>query len=147
MTGSGIDPCLYEAYRSTRYCAWIGDEQLVLQVGVSNPGLLRLMDMHDASCGCFITAFNPFSQSSDEAMNVAANERLRRTLMDAGWKVFEGQGRAADGSWPAEPSYLVLDCSMEDALGLCTAFGQNAVLWFGPDATPRIVLHPGLGES
>lgn len=139
-----IAPELYEAYRSTRYCARIGKEELVLQVDSPSSPLKELMDEQGASSGCFITACNPFSEACDEATNAAANERLRHLLVNAGWRVFEGEGRGSDDGWPAEPSFLVLGCTRNDAIGLCEAFGQNAVLWFGADAMPVLLFHPAL---
>ena len=144
MNRPTIAPELYEAYRSTRYYAWIDKEGLVLQVDSPSSPLKKLMDEHGALSGCFITAWNPFGEACGEGTNVAANEKLRHVLANAGWKVFEGEGKGSDDSWPAEASYLVLGCTRNDAIGLCEAFDQNAVLWFASDATPQILVHPAL---
>lgn len=144
MTPTPIARELYDAYRSTRYIAWIDGEAVVLRVGSANQVLAALMAAHGVSAGCFVTGFNPYSKIGDRAVNAAANARLQSVLLDAGYLVFEAEGRALDDAWPAEPSYLVLGCCRQDALGLCMAFDQNAVLCFGADATPEIVLHPHL---
>jgi hypothetical protein len=144
MSGMELDPALYEAYRSTRYSAWTEDEELVLQVDEPNPTLERLMRREDVRGGCFVTAWNPCGENTDPDANMAANARLHATLQSKGWRVFEGEGKGEAGDWPAEASFLALGCSLDDASGLCVDFRQNAVLWFGSDAVPRLILHPDL---
>ncbi len=139
-----IDAALYEAYRSTRYSAWIGDEGLVLRVDEANPTLERLMRREGVTSGCFVTAWNPRGEHSDNGTNRNANAQLLVALQEKGWQVFEGEGKGEAGDWPAEASYLVLGCSMDDASGLCVDFRQNAVLWFASDAIPKLLLHPDL---
>jgi hypothetical protein len=144
MSGARIDPALHEAYLSTRYLAWHPGGELVLEIGVRSHALKELMEAHGTSSGCFVTAHNPFSATSDDASNEAANTRLRHVLTTAGWTVFDGEGRGTSGDWPAEPSFLVLGCGKHDAIGLCERFQQNAVVCFDADAVPRLILHPAV---
>jgi len=144
VNGIGIDPTLYEAYRTTRYSALVDGEEIVLRVDTTNPALAALMRRHGVTGGCFVTAWNPRGEDCGEAENERANALLRLAIQAMGCHFFEGEGKGTSGDWPAETSYLALGCSGDDAKQLCTDFRQNAVLWFGTDAVPRLVLHPDL---
>ena len=45
-----------------------------------------------------------------------------------------------DGEWESEDSFLVLGISLEGAQELGAAYGQNAIVWCGEDAIPKLVL-------
>jgi hypothetical protein len=44
------------------------------------------------------------------------------------------------GRWPDEHGYLVLGRTMRTVKALGVTFGQNAGLWMGKDAVPKLVL-------
>ncbi len=60
--------------------------------------------------------------------------RLRSLLF------IEGVGQHPSNRWPPEPSFLVLDLSLEAAKALGSRHEQNAIVWCGADATPLLVL-------
>jgi hypothetical protein len=54
--------------------------------------------------------------------------------------VLDGIGQHPDNGWPGEDSLLALGVSLADALLLGRRFGQDAVVWAGADAVPRLML-------
>ena len=139
MTTHPLSPALLAAYRSTRFCAWIGEEELVLLIGHHNPRLEALMRQFDVQGGCFVTAWNPLGQALDDASNAAANQRLAVELDQCGWTYFEGEGRGLDNAWPAEASYLVWGPGYYQSAALCTGYEQNAVVAFDDRAIPELL--------
>jgi hypothetical protein len=85
----------------------------------------------------FLTADNPFSVASSERAN-----RFKRALL----RFVPPESRlptvAHDpaGRWPDEQGFLVLGWSMRAVKALGVTFNQNAVLWMGKDAVPKLVL-------
>jgi hypothetical protein len=140
MTTHGIDLATLAAYRTTRYIAWCDDETLELRVGVQNPYLQAMMRRHGVHGGCFVTGWNPKGCLCDDATNSAANAVLEDELRQRGWYVAPGEGRGMDGAWPPEKSYLVLGAGFHESAALCERYEQNAVLVFGEDATPELLL-------
>lgn len=140
MTTRSVSPELLAAYRSTRYCAWIGDEELVLCIGRHNARLEALMQEYDVRGGCFVTAWNPLGQALDDATNAAANDHLEVELVRCGWPHFQGEGRGLDPTWPAEASFLVLGPGHYESAALCTGYEQNAVVTFDERAIPQLLL-------
>lgn len=110
------------AYRATSYR--VG--RLALRVGAPHPWLDRLLEGRGLEHYAYLTAANPGSAPLPAAENAAR----MRALADAleGFVVLRGVAEADDGAWEAEPSFLVLGLSREDAAALGRAFGQNAIL-------------------
>ena len=61
-------------------------------------------------------------------------------IADLGYQAILGAGVGTIGDWPPEPSILVLGCSWEQAVHLGHHYSQNAIVWIGEDAVPRLVL-------
>ena len=134
-------PQLVEAYRATLYKIHDRNESFTLCVGEHSEPLYDLYWRTGKSSALFITAYNPWSQEQEEGQNIAAQQALSADLL--GWgaeHMFGGVGEDPTGVWTSEPSWLVLGVSVEDARRLGTEYRQNAVLWAGGDAVPRIVL-------
>ncbi|MFL9895962.1 DUF3293 domain-containing protein [Paraburkholderia sp. RL17-381-BIF-C] len=128
-----------QAYLETHYRVR-GDTPATLKVGETNPTLAALHEAHDAECSAFITACNPFSQSSSDDFNAARQQALADELMQLGFTFFDGIGQHPSNNWPGETSLLVLGLSLEVAKVLGMRYGQNAIVWSGADATPQLVL-------
>ncbi|MFL9855102.1 DUF3293 domain-containing protein [Paraburkholderia madseniana] len=128
-----------QAYLETDYRA-CGDTPTTLKVGETNPTLATLHEAHDAECSAFITACNPFSQSSSDDFNAARQQALADELKDLGFTFIDGIGQHPSNNWPGETSFLVLGLPIETAKALGTRYGQNAIVWSGADATPQLVL-------
>lgn len=137
---SAVSAELIRAYRATDYriCAEAGD--IILRVDEASPALLELHDRMRVGSSSVITAYNPYSQHTDLATNSAAMAELQQLVTARGWPSLPAVGADPLGLWPAEPSVLVLGVSEQEAMDLGNRFRQNAIVWAGPDARPRLLL-------
>ena len=132
-----IDPLTIKAYLETEY---IVSGVSVLRLGIANDELLNFYKKFKVDQAAFITAYNPFSQFTEAAINAARQAELAKELNQRSLSFFEGAGRPPTGGWPAEPSYFVLGLSRETAKKLGKKYNQNAIVWCGTDAVPELVL-------
>ncbi len=130
---------LIAAYHGTAYKVGEGPGPLVLRIGQPCAELLARSPKFMG--GCFITAYNPYSQPTPEADNRKAQRQLQALLLDRGAKLIEGLGQSLDGSWPAEPSFFVEGLSREAGQELAQQFRQNAFVWVGQEGVPQLVLN------
>ena len=123
------------AYRSSEYAVF-AEPELVLRIGEPSAALDRLLERSGAAAAAFLTAANPRSEPRPAQQNLAALERLKRSLRHP---FVAGEGRSADGSW-REPSLRVLGFprGVADALG--RAYGQNAIVFIEKGGAPELVL-------
>ena len=135
-----IPHALIEAYLGTTYSAQTDACRIALKVGIRSEELRTLFASSGAGCAGFITAENPFSEPQTTAANAERQRRLGDELTDLGFTHFPGEGRGEDSSWPAEASFLVLGMGREAANDLGRKYGQNAIVWIGPDGVPELVL-------
>jgi hypothetical protein len=136
---SEISPWTIKAYLETDYCV-SGEYSFILRVGIASEPLAKLYKQFKASCGVFVTAFNPFSINVGEAANTARQVELAKELNRRNLIYFDGIGKHPSGEWAAEPGYFVLGLSLEAAKVLGKKYDQNAVVWFGSDAIPGLIL-------
>jgi len=133
-----VDPArreeLARAYRATTYAAAI---PLRLRLGEPNPLVDALLDDLGASRYAFLTAWNPGAKPRSEAENREAQQRLMDAL--EGRPVFVGAGEADDGSWPPEPSLLVVGLACDEAVELGRRFGQVAIVVGEKGGAPQLV--------
>jgi hypothetical protein len=54
-------------------------------------------------------------------------------------RAYPGVGQHPQNGWPGESSFLVMGLSLASAKILAAAFDQNALVWSGADATPRLI--------
>jgi hypothetical protein len=136
---SRIPAGILQAYRETLFIVHTA-EPIVLRVDVANASLLQ-MYRDTGTDGCaFITAYNPYSQQLSDTANAERQAKLKRDLQRQGWAIRDGIGRHPSALWPGEPSFLVLGISADDAQALGRQYEQNAIVWCGPDAVPKLVL-------
>lgn len=136
-----IDPALLAIYKNSDYrlqdaaCA-----PFVMHIDEPCQPLRDLMRFECAETACFISAYNPRSESRTEEQNVLAQERLRLDVMRRGLRVFEGVGEDPGGECAGEPCLLVLGVSRAETEALGRHYGQNALLWMESDGIPRLML-------
>ena len=128
------------AYGATHYRVGSGPDVLMLRIGQHSPALALHYAAYGADCALFITAFNPFGQEQDDAANQTAHARLGEQIREVADHVFEGDGADPNGQWPAEKSYLAFGVDADAAGELGRRFKQDAVVWIGKDAVPRLLL-------
>ena len=131
---------LVQAYRATLYRV-DASEPFVLRVDEPSPELAALLTAHRSSSALFITAWNPYSEPHSQADNEVGQQALKSAFAEENLApVFLGIGVDPEGAWPGEESFLVLGADFECAHRLALKFRQNAFLWAGHDAIPRLVL-------
>ena len=157
LTRSVIPAKLISAYLATDYCvtpvssasrdgektASGLDHAFVLHVDEYSEALSRLFVVSGCQCAAFITACNPWSMPHSLEENLAACARLRDELIRHSLQpeqIINGEGRDPTGAWPGEKSFLALGLDLETSMLLGREFGQNAVVWAGKDAIPRLIL-------
>ena len=76
---------------------------------------------------------------ANRAGNANLASRLRQ-LARHEERIIEGTGFDPRGTWPEERSFLVLGLDLEASRALGREFKQNAIVWSGSDAIPRLIL-------
>ena len=153
-----LPPALLQAYRQAWYGVWLPapDTQpsdtpdtsashpgppgtlCVLQVDVAQPQLLHAMRGLHARHACLLTACNPEGRLLSAAENAQRMQALRTALHAADWSWAPALGRDPQGQWPGEDSLLVWHMDRAQARQWGRQWAQNAVLWMGDDAIPRL---------
>ncbi len=131
---------LIQAYHDAIYRVATLDEALQLRVDRRSSELAALYEIYGCKSACFITACNPLSQLRSTQLNREANARLRVELERVARAIFDSDGSDPDGEGPREPGFLALGIDEAQAAGLGNSYEQNAVLWAGADAIPRLML-------
>lgn len=129
---------LAAAYQAAIYQVG-GERPFRLELGRRCAALIRLYRRTGCDCALFITACNPASRPTDRAANGAAQARLAAELARLSPRVLEGQGLDPQGQWPPEASLLALGIDAAAARALGARYGQNAVVWAGVEAVPRLL--------
>jgi len=136
-----IDKYLAAEYR-------IFEPGIVLRVGVRSPELGVLFASTKTICAFFITAYNPFSETTKAEVNTLASARLADRLRQLYPHAMRYLGAGVDptGEWPSEQSKLVLLPAghREQLVDLAREFGQNAYLYSDLSCVPELVhvTHP-----
>lgn len=136
---TAIAPETVQAYLETEYRV-LGDTDFVLRVGEASAELLAAHSQHGVNCSAFLTACNPFSQTTPAPANAARQAELVAELEHRSLAFVHGLGQHPTNGWPGEDSVLVLGLALEAAKVLATRFEQNAFVWSGADGVPQLVL-------
>lgn len=130
---------LIEAYRATHFKV-LEPRPITLRVDHHSAELAELFKEMGVSCAGYLTAWNPYSAATSAADNEAAQLSLIRSLSLEGYPTLKALGVDPAGKWPGEESVFVPGLDLERAKSLGDEFGQNAIVWAGPDAVPQLVL-------
>jgi hypothetical protein len=128
------------AYNATHYKVGLGQDGFILRIGEPSGELRSLYAAHAISCAVLITAFNPYGQDQGDRANEVAHARLQEALLKLTDLVKEGAGIDPSGAWPPEKSFLALGIDEDTAARLGRTFHQDAVVWAGSDAVPKLLL-------
>lgn len=134
-----MNPALISAYRETDYIVRAAPE-FVMRIDQPCAALAAYYTRRHIAAACVITACNPFSQPLPDAENLARQARLEQELQQAGWHWLPAVGRHPTNGWPPEAGCFVEGMSEEAASEWGRRHGQNAVVWCGEDAIPRLLL-------
>jgi sugar phosphate isomerase/epimerase len=139
LSESVIDPHTIRAYTETAYRVH-GEPGFTLRVGEACAELLAAHARQGVDCSAFLTAWNPFSQPTDDIANAARQAELLDALSRLGLVCMPGLGRHPSNDWPGEDSVLALGLGLNAAKALGQRFEQNAIVWIGTDAVPQLIL-------
>jgi len=128
---------LAAAYIATEYRVFAPDGTFTIRIGEKSPELASLQAAFNVTSSAFITAYNPLSQPTEDAVNRQNQERLIEENSFE-WKYLLGEGVDPNGEWPSEPSILILGIDELAAIAIGHRFGQNAILFM--DAQGEISL-------
>jgi hypothetical protein len=133
---------LIEAYRATDYRVGPGSGAMILRIDQYCAALAELYRASNRRCAAFVSAFNPASKPASLQANLEAHALLRAAMDRSKQCAALTEGEAVDrsGAWPAEASWFGLGIERRVAIALGREFGQNAIVWAGADAIPRLVL-------
>lgn len=120
------NPELEAAYLATEYSVKdTPNGPFVIRIGEFCIELEELLFDEFAFDWAYLTACNPESVFLGGEENALRTIQLRELLVAIGKRPFYGVASSRDGSW-REPSFLVLDMTMEEGLAIASRFGQNA---------------------
>lgn len=136
---SNLEPHLISAYEATNFHVK-ANPTFILNVGKVNQDLKMLYKKHSVSSAAFITAWNPFSQSLSYEENLVRNDQLKNEIIIRSLRFLDGFGQDPLGQWDGEDSFLVLGISLEASKKLGIQYEQNAIVWSGKDAVPKLVI-------
>jgi hypothetical protein len=118
-----------------------GDAPVTLRIGQSPP--VAWLPGLGANSATLITAWNPFSQALDEAINQARLQQLTEVVSAAGLRHVPARGRDPSGLWTPEPGLCVLDLPQPLALQWLRDFDQFAAV-VADDQGCRLLWHPDI---
>ena len=136
---SQIDAAIIRVYRESHYHV-AGDAPTTLLIDVFSQDLQRIHQLAHVEESVFLTACNPRSHLLDAESNAQRQQQLAQALEARKISYLNASGAHPYNGWPAEPSFLALGLSVEDATVLCKQFDQNALVWAGANAILRLIL-------
>lgn len=136
---SAIAAGLIQSYRDTEYHV-VGPSRCTLRIDQPCAELDALHRRLGVASSAFLTACNPRSTPLPADENAARQAELRAELVRRGLPFLDGQGQDLSNRWPPEASFLVLGLDCAAACELGRRWEQNAFVWSGRDAVPRLIL-------
>lgn len=127
------------AYEKTDFRV-LEPQAFTLRVGQHSAELRSLYVELGVKGAGYLTAWNPFSKEAWELENENAHRQLLRQLSLEGFPALNALSIDTFGDWPSEESVFVPGLNLDRAKLLGSEFGQNAIVWAGPDAVPQLVL-------
>jgi hypothetical protein len=137
---SVIPSSVITAYRLAHYSFQVDVLSIDFSIDRFCPGIADLFEKLSRQTAFCITACNPLGQELGDVENEAASEELRSLLLEHDLPFFPAFGKGPDGSWGPEPGYMVFGLTCVQAKRLGSRFHQNAIVWVGPNAVPKLVL-------
>ncbi len=121
----------YRALLKKKSIDWrLGDQKKYRRLAVGN---LRVKSW------AFISAENPYSIKLSERENYFRSAQLSRYLSIKNRNYVPGLGIPDCVDWPIEFGFFILNISMSDAKYIGNKFQQNAILWFRPMTSIKLV--------
>ena len=134
-----LPPGLIEAYKNTDFNV-MSEKPFTIKVDVYNENLQLIYRKYSVKTACFITAYNPFSETVSKTNNQISQRRLLEDLEKSEYPYFDGIGSDPSGEWEGEPSFLILGISKKSAKELGTKYRQNAIVWCDTNCIAKLLL-------
>ena len=115
---------LIQAYKETDFNVY--EPKITIKVGQVNQELDRLLNINNCITWAYITAWNPYSELTDDRTNEEKNNQLRNDLPE--YTLLAGEGVGSDQSWQPEKSFLILGIALDDAILIGKKYRQNAIV-------------------
>ncbi len=138
MINSKISICLLEAYSNANYRVF-AKPPFTLKINQPSKSLKKLFDKQKENTAAFISPCNPFGILSSHAENLVMESILINLLKRKSKIYFKGVGEDPLKKWPEEQSVFIVNISQDDAITIGRQFKQNAIVWIGPDARPKLI--------
>lgn len=139
ILATGLTTQLARAYASAHYFVTVGHREWLFCVGQQAEDIERELD---AGSYLFITAWNPASQETSVAQNMATDQRLQSKLQEGRYQYHSSLGCNAQGG-AVEYGWIVLDMPLATADALAREFGQAGTLyWQRGEAVRLRMLRP-----
>jgi Protein of unknown function (DUF3293) len=130
---NGTREQLEAAYRATDYRVEdIPGGPLVIRID-------ERCDQLPAAEWAFVTACNPRSVCLSDEENAGRTAELEAAVREGGRVFYRGHGVGRNGTWPPEPSLLIVGIAEPDAVELAKRFGQHAIVAGRPGEPARLV--------
>lgn len=135
-----LDPhsrdALEAAYRATNYVVDDRSVRFTIRLDEGNAGLREFLTAHGAHSWAFLTAYNPYSRTVPDDVNIVRQAELTEELEQEGYEYYRGRGVGDD--WE-EPSLFVVDINRSAAMAIAQEFEQNAILWGESDGKAELI--------
>ena len=132
------EKALDAAFRATIYRVETPGGVFELRIGLQNSVFDDYLRERGVSCWGIVTAFNPQGIRSDDE-NTMRHQRLMDHLQACRQQYFPACNLADDKSWPAEPSFLLLQLNEVEVCNLASDFFQRACVCGDVGSAPRLV--------
>lgn len=126
---------LIKAYKETSFIVY--KPMLTIKVDEVNEELNRLLKRNSTVDWAYITAWNPYSELTNDTINEENNNLLRNDLIK--YKLFEGEGIGSDKSWQPEKSFLILGIPLDEAILIGKKYRQNAIVVGKLNEPPQLI--------
>ena len=140
MIQSVIPKNLIASYRGTNYQIGTGFDSISLRIDQYSEPLIKLLVASEQPCAAIISAYNPCSQQLSNEENLTAHESLRNYLSRHSYSMIESLNIDPTDRGPTEKSFFVPGLDLNTARSLGQQFNQNAIVWIGNNAIPRLIL-------
>ena len=135
-----ISDALLAHYKAAHYQVFVPGDVLVFHIDAYSAALLEQYAHFGVTSSAFLSAYNPRSRLTADAVNAANQASLVAEVEKLGLPWIAGAAIDPVGQWPVEPSLLVLGISCAKAMNLVRKFEQNACVFIGASGIPELLL-------
>lgn len=111
-----------------------------MRVGQVSCGLIIVHQQYSVECSAFLTAWNPYSHSVDNSINMKKQLALTKELTQRNLQFIDGVGQHPNNDWLGEESCLILGLTLEASKTLGARLEQSGIVWSGINAIPQLIL-------